>query len=169
MLSMDDDRLTNACREAVADWVRRLFDREPSLADAFAKLPPFGDRFDGEEDCISLRQKVTAACCARAWFYQQKPAWAPALPLDPAEIEAMVDSPDPRIRLVGFFASSIRQADWRYWAHHPSFRPYCRGLMATNYGWQADPGLLREFPPKVLKKPKGFVVLFAGRPCILGE
>jgi hypothetical protein len=167
-----DDRLESACRDAVTDWVRKLFDRAPTLADAFAKLPPFGNCFDGEEDCNYLRQKVVAACCARVWFYQQKPVWAPPLPFDPAAIKAMADNPDPRIRLVGYFADSVRQADWRYCAHHPSFRPYCRGLLASGlapYELRNDPGLQAEFPPKVLKKPKGFVVLFAGRPCILGE
>jgi hypothetical protein len=90
--------------------------------------------------------------CSRVQFHQDKPAWAPALPLHKDIIEAMKRADSTGLRLVGYYAFSLRKLDWRYGAH-PDFHSYCCGLMhyrATPDKLRNDRKLQCEFPPHEL-------------------
>jgi transcriptional regulator with XRE-family HTH domain len=76
-----------------------------------------------------LKQRLRAALAARAWFDKQGPAWATPLPLREEECAALQRDASNRLKLVGYYGSSLRRLDFDYLAH-PLLYDYCRGVMA---------------------------------------
>jgi len=154
------DALTKACRREVEHYVRDLLATAPLVADAIGRLPIDAADFI-ELDRETLQHRLTNALCAFVWFDQQKPEWAPPLPLTKAKCEALQYYPDVRQKFLGCFGDSLRFVRWNY-RQHVDFRSYCRGLMATPYlpnGWREDPALRREFPPQGLAIADGLAIV----------
>src|SRR5262249_3953546 len=153
------DKLSDACMDAIKNYIDTLFDTAPTIADAIAQLPfnhepCFADQCDG----IFLRFKVFQALCQREAFHRPRPLEVLERqlepPLAPLACAALVESPDHWQQLVGLFGSSLIHANWSWL--HPNFRNYSRCLMAcggdTVQALRVDPELLREFPPKAAFK-----------------
>jgi hypothetical protein len=81
-------------------------------------------------------------------FHQQKPVWAPGLPLCVEDCEKLENTDDHRLNLVGYYSSSLRHTYWD--EHHPRFPKFAAGLLAHERApreLRTDCELLREFPP----------------------
>jgi len=153
---MTNERLTQVCREVFATQVYELFERAPTLVDVFAELPfDAASCFKDWRDSSCLRALVINALVARAWFDLQKPAWAPQLPLDAPACRTLVDDPDNRLKMLGWFGHSLRGVEWDYYCH-PSFCDYGRTALTLP---GAPEELRREFPSQWLVNPEGAPVL----------
>jgi hypothetical protein len=100
-----------------------------------------------------LYERVYMAMAAREQFHQDKPAWAPELPLHGNAIAAMKYDDRPQMQTVGLYADSLA-AEYRWdYELHPPFAVFVSGLMAYSSApdeIRADPMLQREFPPRPL-------------------
>jgi hypothetical protein len=148
---MDD--FTKLCANEFTAHVERLFESERLRALAAGKkyvtVPFLDDSFPVDCEFLSSHYKrtVAAALSARDSFERQKPSWAPSLPLRSADIDKLFCE-DPRLTLVGYFASSWACASWS--KYHPPLFIYASGVMAcsnTPKHIRTDARLLREFPP----------------------
>lgn len=75
----------------------------------------------------TLQRLAVAALCAQRRFEREAPSWAQPLPLRADECEALLESADSQLRLVGHYGLSLRIADWDY-DTHPSFDVFCKGM-----------------------------------------
>jgi hypothetical protein len=119
----------------------------------YATVPYIGDRFrvDNKPLFPHYKRMVTAALLACQSYERQKPSWSPSLPLCSFGISELLRHGDPRLSLVGYFASSWACANWS--KSHPPFFVYASGVMAcpnTPECIRTDPRLLREFPPTLV-------------------
>jgi hypothetical protein len=95
---------------------------------------------------------VAAALVARERYSWVRPSWSPPLPLREEDCAALIKDDDPRLALVGHYATSLSGQSWRF-DIHPSFERYARGLMDFAYTPAAirdDVRLRQEFPPAEL-------------------
>jgi hypothetical protein len=171
-----DKKLGSACMGAINAYINDLFDSAPSRAAAIARLPFNGEPwFVDYRDEFDLRYIIFHALCQREAFRRQRPPWALVqqleLPLAPLACTALVESPDHRHQLLGYFGRSLIHAEWRWL--HPNFKNYSRCLMACGgaavQALRDDPELQAEFPPKRLTEPAGTVVRFADQSYRIGD
>lgn len=160
------NRISKACKEEIYTYVKYLFDNDPVLANALADFP-FGDGaclFGWLRNRAGLKRVVTNALEARAWFAGQKPAWSPPLPLDYAAIRKLQRDRISKIRMVGYFAESLRQQCWPWW-RHPRFVDYACAVMASPHApprLHLDPECYWTYPPKPLEPADGQAYLRCG-------
>jgi hypothetical protein len=88
---------------------------------------------------------VCRALAAIARFEEEKPNWAPELPVRCEEIKNMQRG---RMQLIGHYANSWCERTW--WPDHPSFADYCAGLSTlphmANVVRSSDPALFHPRP-----------------------
>ena len=160
---MNDD-FRERCQQAVAGKIDALFEND--RARAFAGLssechkflileaPGIKFRYSATDDEIVAILKVLAryALIAHVQFHLSKPPGFPELPITWDACKDMKDRRDKRAQLVGCFGTSQMRARWD--KKHPTFKPFCRGLMAdarTPKRLRDDSELQRMFPPKQLR------------------
>jgi hypothetical protein len=100
-----------------------------------------------------LHQRICMALGARERFRQDAPPWAPILPLRYEDCEALENDDSNRLNLVGYFGSSLREANWDC-EGHPGFATFASGLLAYKHTpdhLRNDRTLKQEFPPRRLK------------------
>jgi hypothetical protein len=137
--------------------IRGLFANPQILSGtyALAEVPIIGGKYivDQVEFMLpTLLPRIVGALCSRERFRVDAPGW-PSLPLRSEEIEALEDDNNPRLQLLGLYASSLAGEEWAY-DLHPRFNTFCSGLMAykhTPNHLRSDRELRREFPPRRLK------------------
>jgi len=155
-----DDKLIEISTNEFERGVKNLFEIAPPIpGTGMRETPVIGGQFmstrltNGDLGLPSgLCERVCRALCSREYFHRDKPSWAPPLPLHKNAIGAMEHASSIWLRLVGYYAFSLKKSDWHYDAH-PDFRSYCSGLMhyrATPDKLRNDRELQREFPPKEL-------------------
>jgi hypothetical protein len=129
---MDQD-LIDLFEHCFVDHVDALFEnlkkKQHSPGHDLVELPVIGG-WDWVENIPENKTKVCRAHIARVWWMFNGPSWSRLLPLSPDEIRNAVNSNDPRQMLVGYFANSLREANYDF-RRHPSFGDYCSGLMAS--------------------------------------
>jgi hypothetical protein len=158
------DNFRERCQQAVADKIDALFENDRACA--FANLssdchkflileaPGIKFRYAATDDELVAILKVLArdALIAFVQFHFSKPPGFPELPITPYACEDMRASRDKRAQLVGCFGTSQMRARWD--KKHPTFKPFCRGLMAdarTPKRLRDDSELQRMFKPKPLR------------------
>jgi hypothetical protein len=150
-------RITELCGSQLEQHVEKLFavGRLQAIVagEKYATVPYLDDRFP--VNCEPLfphfKRMVVAALLARKSFEQQKPNWAPSLPLTSTDIDSLLRNTDPKFNLVGYFAASWACTNWSKF--HPAFFVYGSGVMAcpdTPEHIRTDLRLLQEFPPTLL-------------------
>ena len=156
------DRLQQICEAEFSRYAQRLanaiFDTASQLpgADEFmttplVEIPITGEQFFAGYDSLEMRQRVAAALVARERFRLCAP-WAPSLPLKWKECQELEHDDNPRLKLVGLYASSLHGAYWD--DAHPCFPVFACGVMAHPLAPDAlrnDPDLQQEFPPYPLE------------------
>lgn len=163
---MPNKRLTKACQAEIYAYVKYLFDNEPVLASQLADFP-FGDGacFAGwMRNREGLKRIVTDALDARAWFAEQKPGWAPNLPLDWSGCRKLQRDRINKIRMVGYFAESLRRQYWS-WKSHPTFARFASAVMAFGRApgrLRLDPELYWSYSPEPLGAGDGQAYLRLG-------
>jgi hypothetical protein len=121
------------------------------LSPTLAEIPIIGGLFilDLREQRDSLVPIVCAALVARERFRQDGPVWAAELPLyGPLQTE-MIEDDNPRLKLVGYYGSSLWSADYNY-DRHPRIPAFASGMMAYEHAPDVirnDPQLQQEYPP----------------------
>jgi hypothetical protein len=158
------DAFRERCQQAIACKIDALFEND--RARAFASLssdchkflileaPGIKFRYSATDDELVAILKVLAcdALIAYTQFHLSKPPGFPELPITPYACEDMKARRDKRAQLVGCFGTSQMRARWG--KKHPTFKPFCRGLMAdarTPKRLRDDSELQRMFPPKQLR------------------
>jgi hypothetical protein len=150
-------RITELCRSELESHVEKVFELERIRAilaeKEYATVPYIGDLFLVAAEFMFPHYKrlVCAALFARNSFEQQKPPWAPSLPLSDTDVKKLLRDEDPRLSLLGYFAASWACANWH--RSHPPFFVYASGVMAcphTPEHIRTDPRLLRDYPPTLL-------------------
>jgi hypothetical protein len=150
--SIMTDRFLELCAREFAAHVQRMFDNAPRIpGTGMAEIPIVGGLLllgMPVPDC--LYERVCMAMAAREQFHQDKPAWAPELPLHGNAIAAMKDDDRPQMQTVGLYADSLA-AEYRWdYELHPPFAVFVSGLMAypsTPDEIRSDHALQLEFPP----------------------
>jgi hypothetical protein len=151
---MTDDFLELCARE-FAVRVKLLFDNAPRIpGTGMAEIPVVGGLLLlGMPVPPCLYERVYMALGARERFHQDKPAWAPELPLHGDAIAAMKNDDVPGIAVVGLYADSLA-AEYRWdYELHPPFAVFVSGLLACAYApdeIRTARSLLQEFPPRPL-------------------
>ena len=158
---MDDFR--ERCRQAVADKIDALFedDRARALATIWPdsreflvlEAPGIKFRYSATDDELVAILKVLAcnALIVQVQHHLNKPPGFPELPISPYACRDMEEREDKRARLVGRYGTSQLRARWD--KRHPTFKRFCRGLMAderTPTQLRDDPELRQMFPSKQL-------------------
>jgi hypothetical protein len=153
-----DERFLTLCKREFELGVKMLFDAlQNSVVDGeswLREIPYIGGQFVAalENPEHSLVPQVCRALCAREQFRQDAPSWAyQPLPLRQEDCDELTNHDNPRLNLVGYFASSWRYMDWDQ--QHPSFGRFCSGLMFYQFApnnIRADSSLRQEFPPREL-------------------
>jgi hypothetical protein len=141
------NRLLDASERALVKYVEALFVYPERFEGVWAETPFVGGIFNRKWPYDTIVLKVCRALAARDRFRRERPAWAPDLPLRRDDCEELENSSDPRLRLVGFYGSSMHLAEWE---DHPGFDRFVRGLMFDRYTpreIRKDPALRKEFPP----------------------
>src|SRR4051794_19908396 len=103
------DRFLELCARECAAHVQRMFDHAPRIpGTGMAEIPIVGGVFLlGMPVDPCLYERVCMAMAARAQFHQDKPAWAPELPLHGDAIAAMKNDDVPGIAVAGLYADSL--------------------------------------------------------------
>jgi hypothetical protein len=154
------DKLTKTSLNEVTRYIDDLLTSAPMVADALAQLSLDVSDF-AQLDRETFLERLTNALCARKWYEQQKPDGLPELPLTQHACQALQESSDGRLILLGCFGYSLKFVRWRYQSH-PSFYAYCRGVLASSLAPAAlrnDSELRREFPPQRLCTADGLAYL----------
>lgn len=163
---MFDHQLVKLCRARFEAQVKDTFKRKKVAAAIGELLGDFEDDLARCSNNPGLRASVVRALMARERFERVKPAWMGgyALPLNQYDCRLLQELPDPRQRLVGWFAESLYLRQWPA-CGHPEFREHAQASLATPWV-DADmrQELQGEFPPQQIdtKKYEGVMVL-AGR------
>jgi hypothetical protein len=154
-----NDRLAGGCANELERRVRLWFEATRELPGAknffeapTVEIPFIGGTFIAGWDPPILLLQVCRALVVREQFHQEKPAWAPDLPLRWEDIEALEHDDSNRVCLVGHYAGSLRLEGWD--PRHPTFAPFCSAVLAdpaTPEELRTDPSLLQEFPPHPLE------------------
>jgi hypothetical protein len=144
-------RIRDACERAYDRLIE--FERDERRRQEFLpKAPHIGDHYLPEQHDDMMR-KVAKAIAASAWHERTTPyTWAKPLPLELGECETFISNNCNPLRLLGYFARSLR---WNGWAFetHPDFNTFSCGVTE----WLLSPPelrmykeLLQMFPPKAL-------------------
>jgi hypothetical protein len=123
------------------------------LPPTLSEIPVIGGIFIPALDHSCLLPRVCAALCARERFRQDAPAWAPTLPLRAEDCAELENDGSTRLNLVGYYGSSLREANWDYQGTR-DFAVFASGLLAYKHSpdhLRHDRALLQEFPPRRLK------------------
>ena len=142
-------RLLEVCGREFANHVEAMFERA-ALSPGWSEVPVIGWHYMSHWPHAGLVSRVCAALATREQFRKTAPDWAPELPLRHEACEALQNSDNNRLSMVGLYAGSLCLADWE---DHPPFADYARGLLAYEYTPQRlrdDADLQREFPAAVL-------------------
>jgi hypothetical protein len=109
------DRFLELCAREFAAHVQRMFDNAPRIpGTGMAEIPVVGGLLLlGMPVPPCLYERVYMALGARERFHQDKPAWAPELPLHGDAIAAMKNDDVPGIAVVGLYADSLA-AEYRW-------------------------------------------------------
>jgi hypothetical protein len=148
---MSDGPTEEACIRELAIVLEDLFSTARKLSPTLAEIPIIGGLFITDLDFSNPLLRVCRALAARGKFHQEKPPWAPDLPLHERDIEELEHDDNSKLRLVGLFAGSLQGERWD--AEHPSFSAYASGLLAYEYTpieIRCDHELQCEFPPQPL-------------------
>src|SRR5262245_37951500 len=146
--------------DEVTRYIDDLLTSAPMVADALAQLSLDPSDF-AQLDREPFLERLTNALCARKWYAQQKPDGLPELPLTAHACQALRESSDGPLVLLGCFGYSLKFVRWAYQSH-PGFHAYCRGVLASSLTPAAlrnDPELKREFPPTALCTADGLAYL----------
>jgi hypothetical protein len=131
---------------AYGSFVDKLFKEEIALhgKDLLLNVPIIGGTCEPEK-IPQTKHLVCRALAAIVRFEDEKPSWAPELPVRGEDIKQWQRG---RMQLIGHFANSWYR---RGWGPHPSFRKYCDGVSAlphmADFVRSTDPA---RFHPRLL-------------------
>jgi hypothetical protein len=152
------------CQQKVAGEIDALFENERARALAtiwsdsreFLVLEAPGIKFPYnamDDELVAMLKPLS--CDALITYVQHhlsKPPGFPELPISPDACREMEEQHDKRAQLVGRYGTSQMRARWV--KRHPTFKPFCRGLLAderTPPNLRNDLELRQMFPPKPLQ------------------
>jgi hypothetical protein len=151
-------RIAELCRSKLDQHVEQVFQlgriQAMMAGEDYGIVPYIEDSFPIHCEPLfpHFKRMMIAALSARWLFEKQKPDWAPQLPLCSDDIDKLLrNEDDPRLNLVGYFASSWACMNWD--KRHPQFFVYASGVMACPHAPEhirTDRRLRREFPPTLL-------------------
>jgi hypothetical protein len=131
--------------------LERLFENPKIIpgTSRLAEIPVVGGQYITSLDRTVPMLRVCRALAADAKFRQETSL---PLPLRQQDCDALINDDDPKVVVVGHYASSQRGEYWH--PEHPSFTAFARGLMAyrhTPIKIRNNRELLWQFPPVRLK------------------
>jgi hypothetical protein len=144
------DKLLETCSCEFERGVKRLFETAKKLSPTLRETPVIGGVFIADMDYAPFLLQVCRALVAREQFRLDAPGW-PTLPLRSEDCDALEDDDNPRIKVLGYYAGSVRHARWQA---HPPFTAFVSGLLAyahTPDCVRSNRELQREFPPRRLE------------------
>jgi hypothetical protein len=159
---MEDFR--KRCQQAVAGEIDALFenDRARAIATVSSELHKFlvleapGIKFPyvvTDDELVAMLKPLSRdALITYVQHHLSKPPGFPDLPISPDACREMEERHDKRAQLVGRYGTSQMRARWD--KRHPTFKRFCRGLMAdkrTPTNLRNDLELYQMFPPKWLR------------------
>jgi hypothetical protein len=144
------DPLSAACKREFERVVHAAFKDWQRRGHPYDDVPFIGEpHYTHGGAFTDLQQQVRAALLARERFRLDAPSWAPTLPLRTEDCMAMQQSFINRIKLVGIYAITWRNVEWR--EQHPQFADFCRGAFGGPLlpaCLERDAALKAEFPPE---------------------
>jgi hypothetical protein len=149
-----DIQTINLCQRAFEDYLNDLVQKGRKQQHNGLEMvePPIIGGLYSTDDLEKIKHKITRALLARAWWGNQEGVALPLNDIEMAKLQGYKDDSDnsPMVNLVGYFAPSLRDANWDY-NIHPSFSTFCRGVLAAPHEYcRYGVEVYQEFPPQRL-------------------
>jgi len=108
-------RILKVSEQVLEEYAEHLFTRNRMGSMHSRDTVPVigGAEYPVEGPYFQEKEQVVEALQSQQLFGLLAPAWAPRLPLDPADITEMAHDPDPRHRVVAMFARYLRAKGWQ--------------------------------------------------------
>src|SRR5262245_60561099 len=107
-------RLQENCERVFEEYVEYLFEQNRLYSIyRHSQIPLIGGgEYDVKGNYGKERRLVIDALRSQYLFSLLAPPWAPRLPIEPREYEALARDSDPRLKVVALFAEFLRAHDW---------------------------------------------------------